>query len=393
MPLVPKLCLGTYFHESRASISGVPKRSLGTRSSSPVLTLNLQLSTLNSHGLTMDDGKLGVAIHGVGQVAYAHAASWLKNPHCKIVSVSSRRRESAQQLVDKLGLDATVYDGYGKVLKDERVDIVNISGPNQVHAEQGIAAAEAGKHILVEKPTVLSMEDNRALRDAVEKAGVRSLASFVLRWNPLAVILKSMIDSGAIGDIFYAELDYWHGLGSEWTGWEWGHKKETGGSAFLLGGCHAVDAMRWLVDDEVAEVSAMANNKTGRYEFDANVVAVLKFHGGAIAKTSTLFDVVMPYAFNIDLAGTEGTFRGNKLWSKKLFPGQTDWATIPTILPDSGAVEHHAFDEQMNHFVDCILEGRESHCNLADAYHTHEVCMAIDRSLAEGGRPVTLPLE
>ncbi len=341
----------------------------------------------------MNDGKLGVAIHGVGNVAYAHAASWLKNPHCEIVSVSSRRRESAQKLVDKLCPDATVCDNYDEVLRDERVDIVNISGPNQVHAEQGIAAAEAGKHILVEKPTVLSMDDNRALRDAVQKAGVRSLASFVLRWNPLAVILKERIDSGAIGDVFYAETDYWHGLGDEWSGWDWAHKKATGGSAFLLGGCHAVDIMRWLVGDEVAEVSAMGNNKTGRYEFDANVVAILKFRGGTIAKTSTMFDVVMPYAFNIDLAGTEGTFRGNKLWSKKLFPGQTDWVEIPTIVPDSGAVEHHAFDQEMSHFVDCIRAGRESHCNLADAYHTHEVCLAIDRSLAEGGATIRLPLE
>ncbi len=341
----------------------------------------------------MNDKKLGVAIHGVGNVAYAHAASWLKNPYCEIVSVSSRRRESAQKLVDKLGLDATVYDDYDEVLRDERVDIVNISGPNQVHAEQGIAAAQAGKHILVEKPTVLSMDDNRALRDAVQKAGVKSLASFVLRWNPLAVILKQRIESGDIGDVFYAETDYWHGLGDEWSGWDWAHKKETGGSAFLLGGCHAVDIMRWLVGDEVAEVSAMSNNQTGRYEFDANVVAILKFKNGTIAKTSTMFDVVMPYAFNIDLAGTEGTFRGNKLWSKKLFPGQTDWVEIPTIVPDSGAVEHHAFDEEMSHFVNCIREGRESHCNLADAYHSHEVCLAIDRSLAEGGATIRLPLE
>ena len=95
----------------------------------------------------------------------------------------------------------------------------------------------------------------------------------------------------------------------------------------------------------------------------------------------------MPYAFNIDLAGTEGTLRDNRLWSKKLFPGQTSWSTVPTILPDSGAVEHHPFDAQMNHLVDCIRSDRESHCNVADAYFTHELCLAIDQSLAEGGSP------
>ncbi len=65
---------------------------------------------------------------------------------------------------------------------------------------------------------------------------------------------------------------------------------------------------------------------------------------------------------------------------------------MQTILPDSGAVDHHPFDAQMNHLVDCILSRRESHCNVADAYHTHEVCLALDQSIAEGGRPVKLPL-
>jgi len=342
----------------------------------------------------MDDGKLGVAIHGVGNVAYAHAASWIKNPHCRIVSVSSRRQQSAQRLVDKLRLDCAVRDDYDEVLADQRVDIVNISGPNHVHAPQGIAAAEAGKHLLMEKPMVLSMDENRALRDAVAKAGVKSVVSFVLRWNPLFENLKSLLAAGTIGELFYVEVDYWHGISPTWYGgWEWAHTKKTGGSTMLLGGCHAADALRWFAGEEVVEVTAYSNNKKGLFEYDANVVAVLKFAGGAIGKTSTLFDAEMPYAFNIDLVGTDGTLRDNRLWSPKLMPGQTSWTEMQTILPDSGAVEHHPFDAEMNHLVDCIREDRESHCNIADAYHTHELCLAIDRSIEAGGRPVSLPLD
>ncbi len=79
------------------------------------------------------------------------------------------------------------------------------------------------------------------------------------------------------------------------------------------------------------------------------------------------------------------------MWSKKLLPGQTGWATMPTVMPDSADVHHHPFDAEINELVDCIREGRESHCNVADAYKTHELCLAIDRSIAEGGRPVRLP--
>jgi len=341
----------------------------------------------------MIDGKLGVAIHGAGQVAYAHAASWLKNPQVKIVSVSSRRRESAERLARKFCLDCTIYDDFEQVLRDQRVDIVNLSGPNDVHTPQGIAAARAGKHILIEKPMCLTMEENRALRDAVARAGVRSVVSFVLRWNPLFQNLKALLAAGAVGRLFYIEVDYWHGLGRWWTGWPWGHTKAAGGSAMLLGGCHAVDAIRWFSQREVVEVAAFSNNIKNTFEFEANVVAILRFDDGSIGKTSALFDAEIPYAFNIDLIGTEGSLRDNRIWSKPLFPGQTGWTTMQTILPDSGAVEHHPFDAEVNHLVDCILQGKESHCNIADAYHTHEVCIAIDRSLALGGKPVRLPLD
>lgn len=342
----------------------------------------------------MANATLGVAIHGAGQVAYAHAASWTKNPRCRIVSVTSRRQQSARKLVDTLGLDCTAGDDYEAVLRDDRVDIVNLSGPNHVHAPQAIAAAAAGKHILIEKPMVLSMDENRALRDAVAKAGVRSVVSFVLRWNPLFENLKSLLAAGAIGELFYIEVDYWHGISPTWyQGWEWAHTKKTGGSTMLLGGCHAADALRWFAGQEVAEVTAYSNNKKGHFEYDANVVAVLKFQDGTIGKTSALFDAEMPYALNIDLVGTDGTLRDNRLWSKKVMPGQTGWTEMKTILPDSGDVHHHPFDAEINHLVDCILHDRESHCNIADSYHTHELCLAIDRSIEAGGRPVSLPLD
>lgn len=341
----------------------------------------------------MAESPLGIAIHGVGDVAFAHAASWKKNPHCRIVSVGSRSRASAERLVRTLGLDCDIHERFEDVLADPRVNVVNLSGPNQVHTPQGIAAAEAGKHVLVEKPMGLSMDDNRRLRDAIARNGVRSIVSFVLRWNPLFENIRSLLAAGAIGELFYVEVDYWHGLSTWWSGWEWGHTRQHGGSTMLLAGCHAVDALRWFSGEEVVEVSAFSNNKRQMFEFDANVVAMVKFASGAIGKTSALFDADMPYQFNIDLAGTEGTIRDGRLWSKKLLPGQTGWTTMQTIMPDSGDVHHHPFDAQIDHFVECIRQGRESHASVADAFRTHEVCLAIDHSLACGGQPVRLPLE
>jgi predicted dehydrogenase len=83
--------------------------------------------------------------------------------------------------------------------------------------------------------------------------------------------------------------------------------------------------------------------------------------------------------------------KDNRIWSHK-FPGQRGWVEIPTILPDTSDVTHHPFQAQIDHFLECILQDRESHCNLEDAAHTHEVIFAAMKCYATG-LPVKLPLE
>ena len=342
----------------------------------------------------MIDGKLGVAIHGAGDVAHAHALSWMKNPHVRIVSISSRNPDTARRLAARVGLDCAVPERFEDVLADDRVDIVNVSGPNHVHAEQGIAAAEAGKHILVEKPMVLSMDENRRAARRRGRAGVKSIVSFVLRWNPLFDNLKALLAAGAIGELFYVEVDYWHGIGPGGIGCEWFRRKDTGGSAMLLAGCHAVDAIRWFVGDEVVEVSAMSNNKKGLYEYDANVVAMMKFRSGTIGK------IVGPVRRRdaLRLQHRPGRHRGHdarqphlvaKLLSRPDRAGRRCRRSCPT--PATSTITRST--PRSTTSSSAFSQDRESHCNMADAYHTHELCMAIDRSLERGGAVVKLPLE
>ncbi|MHC4797793.1 MAG: Gfo/Idh/MocA family protein, partial [Planctomycetota bacterium] len=335
----------------------------------------------------MKGKRLGVAVSGTGWVATAHAACWIKSPQADIVAVFDPQKGKAQRFVDDLKLDSRICSSFEDLLKVDGVDVVSVSGPHHVHTPQGIAAAEAGKHVFIEKPICLSMEENRALRDAVDKAGVKSMVGFECRWNHSVRNIKATIESGALGKPFYYEVDYWHGIFSDYTGWDWIKTKKIGASAMLSAGCHAVDVLRWFAGEEVVEVSAFGNNSGGRFEYEANAVAVVKLADGAIGKTSAMFDSKMPYTFNIDILGLEGAIRDDKVWLPKLYPGQTDWAKVPTNLLTSGDVAHHPYEPQINEFIECILEDRESHCNVADAYYSHELCMAIDRSIEEGGKP------
>src|SRR3954471_10375162 len=100
----------------------------------------------------------------------------------------------------------------------------------------------------------------------------------------------------------------------------------------------------------------------------------------------------MPYQLKIDVVGTKGTIRDNRVWSETLFPGQTGWSTIPTILPDSGDVAHHPFNGQIEAFVAGILDGKPVLPDINDAMKPPEQISAADPP-AERGKPVKLPLE
>lgn len=363
----------------------------------------------------MAEKQLGVLVHGAGWVSTQHIAAFTANPHTRVAAISSRRLESCQKRAEEARLsDVAFYDDLDKALAHEAVDIVSVCTPQHLHCENTLAAAEAGKHIVIEKPVANSLDELRQMRDAVHQAAVKTVVSFVLRWNPLFETVKALIADDALGEVYYVETDYEHDIGSWWSGYDAARKTSTGVSALLVGGCHAIDAARWFAGRgqfepaNVVEVFAYRggwrkgadleyNYLENRFqptdkpqEYDGLEVCLLKFDTGAVAKVSVNADCVMPYAFPIEIFGDRGTIRDNRVWSHK-FPGQTDWVELPTILPDSADVTHHPFQGQMDHFVDCIRADTESHCNLADAVNTHEVVFAALQCY-NTRQPVPLPL-
>ena len=338
--------------------------------------------------------KLGVGIVGPGWAGGEHIKAYTNNPDVELVALCGRDEGRTRAKLEEAGAECAVYTDYEEMLKRDDIQIVSICTPNDLHVKEGVMAAQAGKHILMEKPIALNLEDMKTLRDAVREAGVKTVVGFVLRWNPLYETLKPLIEDDAIGNIFYGEVDYYHGIGPWYKQYKWNVKKSVGGSSFLSAGCHAVDGLRWFMDDEAAEVTAYSthsgNDSYKEYEYDPTMVAIIKFKSGAIGKVTSSIECTQPYVFSINLVGDKGTIRNNKLFSHKM-PGQTDFATIPTILPDSGDVTHHPFQGEVDHLVDCILNDKESYVNLEDGIKTHEICFAAEISAREGGS-VSLPL-
>ena len=341
---------------------------------------------------------LGAAIFGAGWVAGEHAKAYQKHERTRVVAVGSRKEESARKCAQYAGApDAFITTSFDALLDHPDVDLISITTPPDLHPELTIRAARAEKHVCIEKPIALDWKSCLEMQKAVREAGVKSIVSFVLHWNPAFLNTRALIDAGAIGKPYYVEVDYWHGLKKWYPQYPWSVGKPQGGSSLLSAGCHAVDAMRWLAgtNDEVVEVSAYSVPHQGDnpdWGYDPTTVLICKFKSGTIGKTASILDCVMPYQLNVDVVGTKGTIRDNRLWSEPLMPGQTGWATIPTILPDSGDVTHHPFAGQVETFVAGILDGKPILPDLDDAVRTHEIIFAADRA-AERGGPVKLPLE
>jgi predicted dehydrogenase len=338
--------------------------------------------------------RLGVAIQGAGNVSTEHLRAYLNNPHVEVVAVGSRTLEGAERKARQLGLnpgDIGLYDDYSALLADRRVDALSICTPASLHAQETVLGARAGKHLLIEKPVATTPQELHEMDAAVRAAGVKTVVSFVLHWNPLVLTIRQLLADGAFGQVFFVQTSYWHNLvQGKYPGAKEGPRTGTV-STMLGGGCHAMDMARYLVGSSIDQVTALTKDVVAGHASPANTAALCRFESGVMGYVSACTEQWMPYVFNIELFGSDGSIRGNRFYSRKL-PGATGFVEIPTVMPDSGQVSHHPFQGEIDHFVDCIRSGKESHVNLADAANTHEACFAADLSAAQGGAPVALPL-
>lgn len=333
--------------------------------------------------------KYGVGILGAGWVAGEYVKAFRDHPLTEIAGVYNRTPGKATALLETHGVKAIEYASDDELFDDERVNIVVSCTTPDVRAEHVVRAAETGRHVVIEKPIALTMAGVEEIRDAVARAGVKSVTSFVLRWNPQFETTKQLIADGVLGDLIYAEADYWHPISKAYPCYDWMVGKEIGGSAFVAAGCHAVDALRWFAG-EIVEVSAFSRGPKQNldYEYDPVTVACLKFEDGSIGKVSTLLDGETPYIFNLRLFGAGGTIQNNEVFSRQKYPGALDYWSYPTIEPDNGDVSHHPFVAEIAHFLDCIENDVESHAAIGDTWKSMAVCFAIDESVAQGGTPV-----
>ena len=350
------------------------------------------------HGLQPSDivKKINVGIIGYGWAATAHIDAINATGMAQVTNVYSSRLLDDDELSARHGGRIKSTVNLKDIYSDPNIDVIDITSYPYQHADQVVAAAKAGKHIIVEKPLTLAKRDLNRMTKAVKQAKVKTCVCFEVRFSAEFLTLKSVIDQGLVGKIHYGEVDYYHGVGPWYGQYRWNVKKEAGGSSLLSAVCHAMDALLYLMGNkDVVEVSSHSTKSRNqifqKYEYDTTSVTILKFKDGRIGKVASVIDCLQPYYFHTHLVGSEGSILDNKFYSSKMGAlNKNEWSTLATQLVDSGDVSDHPYQTQFEAFFKALRAGKEMpHTSLVDAARSHEIIFAADKSAATG-KPVRI---
>lgn len=335
-----------------------------------------------------------VGIAGYGWVATAHIGAINATANAQVTAIYSSRPLQDAELSAQYGSPIKTYTDLEAMLKDKSLDVISICSYPYQHREHAVAAAKAGKHLIIEKPLALSWEDCQAIEAAIKRAGVKTCVCFEARYSSQFLSTKAVIDQGLLGDLHYGEIDYYHGIGPWYGQYRWNIRKDAGGSSLLTAGCHALDALVLCMGTDVEEVTSYDTKSRSEifapYEYTTSSVTILKFKSGRIGKCAAIVDCLQPYYFHTHLCGSEGSLLDNKFHSTKLETNKSSWSTLSMKMLDSGDVADHPYLTQFTKFFESLEKGVEMPLtSLEDAMKTHKIVFAADKSAATG-KPVKL---
>ena len=333
---------------------------------------------------------LNIGIVGLGWVAGAHIETFKNVEGAQVTAICSRREHDPAQLEATYGVPLKAYTSYEEMLADTSIDVIDVCTPHHLHADQAVAAARAGKHLVIEKPVATTFEDCLRVQSAIKEADVQAMVCFECRYSAHFRMLRSILEQGLIGEVHYAEVDYYHGIGPWYGQFPWNVKKDIGTSSLATAGCHALDALLFFMDSRVEEVTCYQTRSTSEifapYEYDTTSVTMLRFENGHVGKCASVVDCLQPYYFHVHLVGSHGSILDNRMYSHKLDGmNKNKWSTLETSLIDSGDVSDHPYQPQFQAFVDGVVHDEPMPWTDYDtALETHRVMFAAEHAAQEG---------
>jgi len=340
--------------------------------------------------------KIGVVAVGAGYATeYLHLPRLVNISQVRVVAIVSRSEERAKLLAKRFGVE-TWYKDLNQALRREDVHVVVINLPTFLHKEYVVAAAEAGKHILCEKPMAMTLKEADEMIDAVESAGVKLMIAHVLRFWPDYVKVKQLVQEGYVGEAVAARAIRIPGPGYPWEGMpkeargtpHWKAEAEKGGGVLDLQ-IHDIDYLRFLFNSPIEVVSAVGGRLAGK-TIDApdHSFAIFKLKDGKVwqVTASWVRPIECPFIQSLEVFGSEGYLTLDNRTSPSLTLHAKDGTTLRIEPPKTDG-----YMEEIEHFVKCVLESRNPSITPEDSRASLEASLAVVKSI-QTMKPVILPL-
>lgn len=358
--------------------------------------------------------KLGLI--GTGRISRNHLRAFDRFPEkVQLTALCDNREEVVREVARAANVDA-VYSDPTRMLKEADIDAVDICTPHHTHAPIAVAAAKAGKHVLLEKPMAITMQECRQILETTEKAGVMFMVAQQLRYLPSYRGVRRLIQEGELGRIWGARTDSWLPILlsrsalptrfsqlSEAGLWLFDGQR-SGGVSLIQNAIHFIDLLRYFIGDVKRVFGTCWTDHplfTGGGEDHA--MATLEFENGAIAHISNSWTTRAPWAFQFMILGDEGTVynpippEGTTGYLLQEAPAVVSSARrdkggqfnpqqsfVPVEPVTEGLACDNSYINEIIHFAECCREGKEPISSGKDNLGTMKVIFGIYESSSTG---------
>ena len=319
--------------------------------------------------------KIRIGVIGNGIIGESHLRTYASIPEAEVVALCDINEETLKRRGKEFGVER-LYTDVNEMVKLPEIDAVSVCTWNNGHAECTIAALNAGKHVLCEKPMAMNEKQAKAMKEAADKNGKLLMIGFVRRFGNDCAIVRDFIDNDFFGEIYYSKATYRRRKGAP-GGW-FGDKERSGGGPLIDLGVHVIDLVRYLMGGhkpvsvygatfyklgdkkhikDKAEYNSVGRSADEVFNVEDLASAMIRFDNGSVLQVEASFTLNQEEISKgtIELFGTKaGAMMDPGL---KLFTDINGYManvelTAPTALSFSGL-----FQNEINHFVDCVING------------------------------------
>jgi predicted dehydrogenase len=341
---------------------------------------------------------VGVGLVGSQFISTIHAEALRTVPQAKVLGVMSPTTGHARAFASKHGI-AHHFEDLDAMLAMDEIDMVVVGAPNFAHCEITLKAAKAGKHVVVEKPLCLNLEDADRMIAACDQAGVKLMYAEELCFAPKYVRLKKLLDDGVLGRPVLFKQSEKHDGPHAAHFWD---VERSGGGVSMDMGCHAIQFFRWLnANNPVKSVYAQMNTSVhaAKTRGEDNAIIILEFDNGVVALAEESWTKLGGMDDRAEIHGSEGVayadvLHGNSIptYSAKGVGYAVEKAgnTVGWSFVMYEEIWNYGFPQEFQHFVDCVLHDRQPLVTGADGKAVLEILFAAYES-AGAGRKILLP--